>query len=222
MRWMTRQHGDEIVKEEWKWQSSSPHLLASESVEAFNVLSLCWFNPTILHKICGNSIQKEWSLIVLAGLGVEPKSILSFYRYFLKEKNSTTSKAPNRIKTEISKGKKTKEKNVGKRKFCTGKIGSRPVTAFLLFLTIFAEIFRRNGSEIADLKSKKIYPFPFKSNAAFVTTLMPDWEKEKAKSQQKFEAQPLQNCRSRNTDLYFGEIRSYKSTKSRDQQMKEN
>ena len=41
-------------------------LLASESVEAFNVLSLCWFNPTILHKICGNSIQK-----------VEPKSILS-------------------------------------------------------------------------------------------------------------------------------------------------
>lgn len=140
-------------------------LLASESVEAFNVLSLCWFNPT-------NNPCRPWG-------GAEVDSQL-----------------------------------VGKRKFCTEKIGSRPVTAFLLFLTIFG----RNGSEIADLKSKKNYPFP----AAFVTTLMSDWEKEKAKSQQKFEAQPLQNCRSRNTHLYFGEIRSYKSTKSRDQQMKEN
>ena len=38
-------------------------------------------------------------------------------------------------------------------------------------------------------------------------------KEEEDKLQQKFEAQGLQNCRSRNADLNFGTIRRYKSTK---------
>ena len=45
------------------------------------------------------------------------------------------------------------------------------------------------------------------------TVLHKSYEKKEDKLQQKFEAQGLQNCRSRNADLNFGTIRRYKSTR---------
>ena len=51
------------------------------------------------------------------------------------------------------------------------------------------------------------------------TVLHKSYEKKEDKLQQKFEAQGLQNCRSRNADLNFGTIRRYKSTR-REQQRK--
>ena len=54
------------------------------------------------------------------------------------------------------------------------------------------------------------------------TVLHKSYEKKEDKLQQKFEAQGLQNCRSRNADLNFGTIRRYKLINQKRTQRKEN
>lgn len=114
---------------------------------------------------------------------------------------------------ELGKIKTRKESKTRSSKSTTNRETEDRVRAgnsFLPFLTIFPQFFGRTDSQIADLKRSKISAH---SSSNQIKALLSDSGRKKPNHNRKFETQPLQNRRSRNTDLNFGKIRSCKSSK---------
>lgn len=105
---------------------------------------------------------------------------------------------------ELGKIKKRKESKTRSSKSTKNREMEDRVGAGNSFLP-----FLRTDSQIADLKRSKIFAH---SSSNQIKALLSDWGRKKPNHNRKFETQPLQNRRSRNTNLNFGKIRSCKSS----------
>lgn len=111
-------------------------------------------------------------------------------------------------KIKNRKESKTRSSKSTKNRETEDRVGAG--NSFLPFLTIFPLFFLgRTDSQIADLKRSKKFAH---SSSNQIKALLSDWGRKKPNHNRKFETQPLQNRRSRNTDLNVGKIRSCKSS----------